>query len=355
MSSVHANIAAKAIVAVVQPKGLPQIRCASSARIFLFSILTVATLFAVPVYAQSGTRLREARDLLTQHDEAGAETTIRSYLHENPDSADAHFLLAYTLFREKKATDSLAEYTAAARYRKPSADDLMAIGADYVLLNDNEDADRLFMQVTAIQPNNELAWYYLGRARFYENRFEDAVKVFDMCLRLKPHDVSAETNLGLAYQELGRDNDAIAAYRQAIDWDKQAAGRDGQPYLDMGLVLRTEQRVDESLNYLETAAEFEPNNPETHFELAKTYEALRKYKEAEAQLRIVLAIAPNASAVHYILGRILKTEGRASEAEQEFAVTSKLNGTHSTKEVTNFNFSDSPSIDAGAAASPTPK
>lgn len=355
MSLVHANIIAKAFVAAFQPKGLPQIRCVWPARLFSFLTLLATALFSVPVHTQSDTRLREARNLLTQHDEAGAETTIRGYLHENPDSADAHFLLAYTLFREKKAADSLAEYTAAARFRKPSADDLMAIGADYVLLNDNEDADHLFMQVTAIQPNNELAWYYLGRARFYENRFEDAIKVFEMCLRLKPHDVSAETNLGLAYHGLGREDDAIAAYRQAINWDKQSAGRDGQPYLDMGLILREEQRIDESMGYLETALEFEPNNPETHFELAKTYETLHKYKDAEMQLRTVLAIAPNASAVHYILGRVLKAEGRAGEAEQEFAITSKLNGAHSTKEVTNFNFFDSPSTSSGAVASPTPK
>jgi superkiller protein 3 len=350
----HTNIIAKAFIPALRQKCLSN-GGVSSVCLVSSLLLIVASLFSMPVHAQSDTRLTEARSLLTQNNTAAAETTIRSYLHENPNSADAHFLLAYTLFREKQAVDSLAEYTTAARYRKPGAEDLMAIGADYVLLNDNGDADRLFMQVTTIQPDNELAWYYLGRARFYENRYEDAIRDFEICQRLKPRDVSAETNLGLSYQELGRDIEAIAAYRQAIDWDKQADLHDGQPYLDMGILLRKERRTTESLNYLESAVELEPNNPDARFELAKTYEELHRYKEAEAQLRSVFLFAPDASSVHFILGRVLKAEGRVSEAEQEFAITSKLNGTHSTKSVINFNLSDSPSINAGTADTPAPK
>lgn len=313
-------------------------------------VLASALWFCGPIHAESDASLSQVRNLLLQHQNTSAEAEIRTYLSDHPDSADAHFLLAYTLFCEKKAADSLNEYTAAAKYRKPGPNDLMAIGADYVLLNDNEDADLLFLKVTILEPGNELAWYYLGRARFYEHHYDDAVKAFKTCLQLKPDDISAETNLGLAYKEQGDDQDAIAALQQAIEWDKESSGHDGQPYLDLGLILRKEQHIDQSLPYLESAARLESNNPETHFELAKTYEDLQRYADAEAQLRLVLAIAPDASAVHYILGRVLKAEGRLSEADQEFAVTSKLNGTHSTKEVTNFNFS-TPSPDNTEPAS----
>lgn len=352
MFAMHSNMIADANIAALQPEGLPRLVRYSSRRLCLLLILLAALPFSMPVRAQSDQQLSEARSLLIQHDNAAAETAIRGYLRDHPDSADAHFLLGYTLFRQEKAADSLAEYTVAARYRKPGPDDLMTIGSDYVLLKDNQDADLLFMKVTSLQPGNELAWYYLGRARFYENRYDDAIKVFNLCLRLKPQDIPAETNLGLAYMELGRDADAIAAYQQAIDWEKQFSGHDGQPYLDMGLILRKEQRVDQSLPYLERSAELEQSNPEVHFELAKTYEDLHRYKEAEAQLRIVLTIAPNASAVHYILGHVLKAEGRISESNQEFATTSKLNGTHSTKDLANFNFFDLPPANAGASNGP---
>lgn len=348
-------IAEKNIAYSFQPTHSRLPRIASNCRSALL-ILAAIVLCCGLLRAQPDSGLSEARSLLARNDNSAAEAAIRGYLRVHPDSADAHFLLAYTLFREKKAADSLHEYTDAARYRKPGADDLMTIGADYVLLNDNEDADLLFLKVTKLQPENELAWYYLGRARFYENRYEDAIKVFTLCLQLKPKDVPAETNLGLAYFELDRTQDAASAYRQAIDWDTQSGDSDGQPYLDMGLLLRKEQRIQESLTYLQHAAQLEPNNPEAHFELAKTQEDLHRHADAESQLRAVLKLAPEASPVHYLLGRVLKAEGRLDESSAEFAVTSKLNGAHSSKDLTNFNFGQTPSEHPAAApASSTAK
>jgi tetratricopeptide (TPR) repeat protein len=46
---------------------------------------------------------------------------LRNYLKAHANSADAHFLLGYVLFREKKAVDSLAEFTAGAKFRRPRA------------------------------------------------------------------------------------------------------------------------------------------------------------------------------------------------------------------------------------------
>jgi len=280
--------------------------------------------------------LGEIRTLLMQHRFAAAETGLHGYLEVHPDSASAHFLLGYTLFSEQKASASLAEYTAGARYRKPSAEDLMAIAADYILLNDNEDADKWLTEVTRLQPENALAWYYLGRARFYESRYTEAAEVFVTCLRLNPRDARAETNLGLAYKEMEKESDAIAAYQLAIKWEEEAGSTDAQPYLDLGSLLRRDEKVKESLYYLEKAVANEPNNPKVREELGKAYEDLHRNKDAESELRKAITLSPESSSLHYTLGHILKSEGRETEAIQEFAITSNLNGTHSSKEVPNF-------------------
>jgi hypothetical protein len=52
-----------------------------------------------------------------------SEAALHDYLAAHPASADAHFLLGYVLFREKKATESLAEFTAGARTRHPKAEE----------------------------------------------------------------------------------------------------------------------------------------------------------------------------------------------------------------------------------------
>ena len=135
---------------------------------------------------------------------------------------------------------------------------------------------------------------------------------------------------------MGKESDAIAAYQSAIQWEEEAGSKDAQPYLDLGSLLRHDEKVKESLYYLEKAVANEPNNPKIHEELGRAYEDLHRNKDAENELRTAIALSPEASSLHYTLGHILKAEGLETEAAQEFAITSRLNGTHSSKEVPNL-------------------
>ena len=280
--------------------------------------------------------LTQIRNLVNEKHFPAAEQGLRAYVKLHPESASGHFLLGYVLFSEQKATESLAEYTAGARFQNPGAEDLMAVAADYILLHDNEDADKWLTRVTEMEPLNALAWYYLGRTRYYESRYDDAVKAFQTCLRLSPHDVKAQTNLGLTYQEMGRRDDAIAAYREAIAWDRGAGDKDAQPYLDLGSLLYRMQKIEDGIPYLQRAVAIEPNNPKVHEELGRAFEALHREADAEAEFRRAVALAPDSSALHYTLGRILKSQGKDADAEKEFATTARLNGTKSSKDVPNF-------------------
>src|SRR5215472_11500803 len=119
--------------------------------------------------------LAQARSLLDAGKLAQSESVLRSYLATNPESADAHFLLGYALFREQKAKESLAEFTAGAKYRRPRADELKVVAADYVILSDYSDADKWFSQVVAEAPNDADSWYLLGRTKYSENEFQAAI------------------------------------------------------------------------------------------------------------------------------------------------------------------------------------
>ncbi len=90
---------------------------------------------------------------------------------------------------------------------------------------------------TTWDPQNALYWYYLGRTKYAENHFEEAIAAFRQCLTLHPRDVRTEYNLGLAYAGLGHNADAIAAYRTAIEWQQNTARPDPQPWLDLGILF----------------------------------------------------------------------------------------------------------------------
>lgn len=58
--------------------------------------------------------LAQAQSLIDQGKLNDAEAGIRQYLETHPDSADAHYLLGYVLFRAGNPKASLAEYVLAA-------------------------------------------------------------------------------------------------------------------------------------------------------------------------------------------------------------------------------------------------
>ncbi len=288
-----------------------------------------------PSTGQPADSLSTIRARIEHGDLAGAEAALRRDLATEPASADPHLLLGYVLFRERRAAESLAEYTAAARLRAPSSADLAVIASDYILLKDYADAERWLVRATTDAPTDAHLWYLLGRTRYNEDHPAAAVEAFTQCLKLHPEDAPAEYNLGLAYEHLDQPEKAAAAYRTAIAWQQSAGVRDAQPYLDLGKLLLAQRHPEQALDPLEKAARAGPDNALVQQELGLVYEALGRYAEAVAPLRRAADLAPNAEQPHFILGRVLRRLGRGDEAKAEFAAVSRLAGSRSSTETPN--------------------
>jgi len=261
-----------------------------------------------------------------------AEQVVRSYLRTHSTSADAHFLLGLILFKAVKAKESLAEYTEAAKYRDPSSYDLEIVGLDYVLLRDYMDADKWFSQSLEHTPKNPEGWYYLGRTKYNENRFEEAIRAFQECLKQEPGNVKAEDNLGLSYAGLGKSDDAIAAYQLAISGQAEKAVKDAGPFLDLGSLLLDQNRINEAIPYLVQAVQISAGDSRTHEELGKAYERSGRLQEAQGELEQAVKLSPQDSALHFLLGRVYQKQKLMDKAKSEFERSAKLNQAKASKE-----------------------
>lgn len=282
----------------------------------------------------SDASLDEVRSLVRNGELSQAEAALSRYVEQHPSSAEGQFLLGYVLFREQKARESLAAYTAGAQWQRPSADDLRVVASDYILLNDLADADKWFTEVTVQKPGDAEGWYLLGRTKYNENRFEEAITSFERVLALRPQDVPAEDNLGLAYEGLGRTQEAKAAFQRAIDW-QVVHPMDGQPYLNLGDLLTTQGDLDGAVRALTQAASLAPENAKIREELGRAYEVKGDLVSAQRELEQAVRLAPNASSLHFKLGQVYHRRGLAKQADAEFAICSRLNGSHSSTEVPN--------------------
>lgn len=301
--------------------------------------------------------LEDARTLLESGKVAEAETKTRDYLRTHPNSADAHFLLGYVLFRKvqnaayelintsangsvaKKVTSneadlkaSLAEFTEGARYNPPNAFDLKIVALDYVLLNDYPDADKWLTRSLTQNPSDTEAWYYLGRTKYNENRFEEAVSAFQQYLKLDPKSVKGEDNLGLAFQGMGKTQEAISAYRTAISWQKEKLDQDSGPFINLGSLLLDQNQPQNALPYLQQAVYLSPRETRAHEELGKAYERLSELSKAQSEFESAVELAPGNFRLHYVLGRIYQKEGQTQKAKAEFDRSAALRAEHSPTE-----------------------
>lgn len=294
----------------------------------------IAALLGVSLHSQTDP-LASIRALVKAGKIGQAEESARTYLKTNSNSAEAHYLLGYILFKEQRAKESLAEYTEGAKYKTPSAYDLETVGADYVLLKDYPDADKWFSKSAQWNPGNFQVLYYLARTKYNENRFDEAVSLFLECLKLSPKSVKVEDNLGLSYQGLNRNDDAIAAFHTAISWQADLPQKDANPYLDLGSLLVDLDRTGEALPHLQQAVQLAPNDMRTHRALGKAYLRLNELDKAQEQLERSAALAPQDAPIHFMLAQLYRKRGMT---EKELAETKKyreLTAAHSTDLLTN--------------------
>jgi tetratricopeptide (TPR) repeat protein len=233
-------------------------------------------------------------------------------MQDHPTSADGHFLLGYVLFLEAKAKDSLAEYTDGAKYRPPSAQDLKVVASDYVVLGDFADADKWFTKVVEWTPQDLQAWYDLGRTKYNENRFDEAISAFKRTLQLDPANARAEDNLGLSYAALGRNDEAAAAYRRAITLDSKSMA-----CLDFGSLLIEDNHVEDALPLLTQALSNSPGDYRVHRELGKAYLHLNQLEKARAELEKAIELSPKTAPLHFMLAQVYRKQGLTEKAKAE--------------------------------------
>ena len=279
-----------------------------------------------------------------------AEAAIRNYLQVHTDSSDAHFLLGFILFREvqakwleagekdgedlrynsgdlsgslvayrdAKVNESLAEFTAGSKYHVPSAFDLKIVALDYILLKDYIDADHWLTRSLQWDPHDAQAWYYLGRTKYSEGQFPQAIEASAQCLRLEPRNVQAENNVGLSYEALGQRDQAIQAFENAIAWEVQSPAKDPEPFIELARLYLNQNQPAKAVPYLSKSIAIFPNVSKAHEELGKAYSLLHRLPEAQAELEKAVALDPTTASLRCMLGQIYRQEGMVSKAKAEF-------------------------------------
>jgi len=215
------------------------------------------------------------------------------------------FQLALQHHQTGRLADAEALYRQILAVQPNHADALHLLGVIAQQVGRHELAIESIRKAIVIDPNNFLAHSNLGETYRTMGQLDEAIASHRRALQLKPDSPEAHNNLGIALAELGRLDQAIVEYRSALEL------KPGFPeaHNNLGNALRDRGQVSEAISACHRALELKPTYPEAHNNLANALRHRGRLDEAIASYRSALALKPNYPEAHNNLGVALKDQG----------------------------------------------
>ena len=174
-----------------------------------------------------------------------------------------------------------------------------------------EDAEVLYRQVLAADPNNADALHLLGVVAYQVQNFPAALELIAEAIRNDERQPAFHNNFGNVLRDQGFLDEALIAYCSAITLDNDFA----EAHTNLGLVLHAKGKTEEALIRHQKAIAIQPDYAEAHFNLGRALKDLDRQEAATEAFRQAIALKPSMAAAHNNLGNLIQQQGLREEAE----------------------------------------
>jgi predicted O-linked N-acetylglucosamine transferase (SPINDLY family) len=199
--------------------------------------------------------------------------------------------------------------------------ELVALGLEYYNAGNLAQAEQIYRQVLAAEPNEIDALHLVGVIALVTGRFELAVGHFRRAVELKPDWAEAHNNLGAALHYQGDSNEAIACYHRAVQLEPDFA----DAYVNLGKALTDQGKLDEAIAWFYRALRIRADHAAAYNNLAVALHQQGRLEDAANCCRQAVHFQPNYADAHYNLGNALKEQGKLDEAIACFHRALQLN------------------------------
>ena len=172
-------------------------------------------------------------------------------------------------------------------------------------------AEALYRQILAEEPNHPDALHFLGAIACQVGRSDLALDLVRQAVALQPvYRAEAFRTLGHALMGTRQPDQAIAAYRQAIDIHPTIAENHG----NLGNALFAAGQIDEAIGSYRQAIVLNPNFAEAHGNLGNALSQAGRLDEALTAFRQAIDVRPAFPEAHFNLGNLLGARGCPDDA-----------------------------------------
>jgi superkiller protein 3 len=94
---------------------------------------------------------------------------------------------------------------------------IVMLGLDYWIVGALPKAIKKFKEALKINPQDDLAWTFLGDVHYEKKKLKDAIRAYEKAVKINDKNFIAWFHMGIAYDDQKKDEEADAAYRKALD------------------------------------------------------------------------------------------------------------------------------------------
>lgn len=285
----------------------------------------------LPLDAVTRSTLEEA---IGKHNYTAAENLLAEEAAKNPKSQPLLLVLADVLFLDGKQLNSALVLKKAELLGPLDERSRFLLALSYIAVSRKNLAVVELEKLTQSNPSNAVYPYWLSRLAYRKTDLQLAFRYAEKAIRLDPAFMKAYDQLGLCYAGLNQTDEAILAYKEAIQLNQQQALRWPWPSMNLGTLLLRMERLDEAEAYLRDSVSIDPRFPIAHMRLGQVLERKERYEEAIAELEQAANLDPTYPEPHYALGRIYRKRRDFKAAEREMGVFQDLRNTDKRKGIT---------------------
>jgi len=246
---------------------------------------------------------------------AAAAREAEAAIALQPDDPRGHALLGDLLLQQGEPEPAIAAYEAALERGNQDIALWNRLARAYYGVGREQEAHEAFQRVVADPEagrDQPALWSEMCLAYGYLGLADRAIEACQTALSLAEGDPLPYRHLGLVYSLQGRNEQAMAAYRQGAALD------DGPSLVALGHLLRQAGEDEQARQAYARAVAVAPCDAEAHLALATLHFAQGDYPQAREELTRGLAIAPHDAQAECALGMACYLSEEQDEAIQAF-------------------------------------
>jgi len=246
-----------------------------------------------------------------------------------------------------RLADAEALYRQILAVQPNHADTLHLLGEIAHQKGQNEIAVEMINRAISINPSAPHFFVNLGRALLKQKQFDAVIAACKKAMLLNPNLAEAHNLLGAALLSRGQSAPAIASLRIALLIDSEFV----EAHNNLGLCLAGEGLFEQAAAAYRIAIQCQPDFADAHFNLGNALRDGGQLDTAIAAYRRALELKPGYPQAHNNLGNALKDQGQLDEAIAEFrgALRAGFQGSEAHSNLI-YTLHFHPGFDAGAIA-----